>query len=145
MRSPEPHSRDAGFTLVEAMLVFVVLGILTAWAAPRFDVAVEQTRVDQAAAALRSIWLGQRMHWLEHQTFAATLDELVEERFLDGPMAAQTAPFVLAITDADAEAFGATAERTDSTEWTGTVAIDERGAITGETHGGGGQIVSPAQ
>src|SRR5262245_9107525 len=136
--------RVAGTSLLELMLVLVVLGILVAFATPRFDVAVEQTRVDQAAAALRSLWLAERLNWLEHQSFSTDLDALADQRFIDQAVVAQTQPFVFSVDDADAQAFAVTAQRTGSTAWSGSLGIDESGAITGSTQDEDGHVCAPA-
>jgi Tfp pilus assembly protein PilE len=134
----------AGQTLVELMLVFTLIGILVGWASPRFEVAMEQTRVDQAASMLRSVWLAERMHWLEHKTFTDELDELAAQRFVDQPLVAQTAPFTLSIDEADAQTLEVEAVRTGGSVWTGTLSLDATGAITGSTQDDGGHVVSPS-
>ena len=135
---------EAGNSLLELMLVLLVLGILVGWGSPRFDAAVEQTRVDQAAAALRSLWLGERMHWLEHRSYTDDLDLLAEERLVDEALVAQTEPFVFSIDDADEQTLAASAERTGSNSWSGSLGIDESGALSGTTHDEDGTVVSPA-
>src|SRR5262245_14943485 len=77
-RAGDPDSRagERGTTVVEVTLVVLVLGVLASMAWPRFAVAGEQARVDQAAAELRSIWVGQRLHWLETGEFAGNLATL---------------------------------------------------------------------
>ena len=139
-----PARPAAGHTLLELMLVFTVIGILVAWASPRFDVAVEQTRVDQAAAALRSVWLAERLHWLEHRSFTADLDALAEARLVDQALLDQTQPFVYAIEAADEQTLSASAERTGSEAWSGLLDLDETGAIGGSTQHEDGTVVSPA-
>lgn len=139
-----PTRGEAGITLLELTLVFTVIGILVSWASPRFDVAVEQTRVDQAAATLRTIWLAERMNWLEHKTFSDDLDALAAQRLVDGPMVAQHVPFTLAIDEADEQSFSASAQRTGGGVWTGTLSIDETGKIVGSTQDEGGHVVYPA-
>ena len=145
MPRAEPSARrPAGNTLLELMLVVCVLGILVGWGAPRYDEAVEQTRVDQAAAGLRSVWLAERMHWLEHRAFTDDLGELADERLVDQALVDQAEPFVFAIDDADAETVSISAERTGSGAWSGTLAIDESGALSGSTQDEDGTVVSPA-
>jgi Tfp pilus assembly protein PilE len=78
---------------MELMLVVAVLGVLVAWSSPHYTVAVEQTRVDAAAAALRSIWIGQRLHCLEHGSYAGALDVLESQRFVDGALLTVSKPF----------------------------------------------------
>ena len=148
MRRAEPVRRrartDAGHTLLELMLVLCVLGVLVGWGAPRFAAAVEQTRVDQAAAALRSVWLAERLHWLEHRSYSADLELLVDERLVDEALLEQDEPFVFAIEAADAETLAVSAERTGSDAWSGLLDIDETGAVGGSTQHEDGTVVSPA-
>jgi len=134
----------AGNTLMELMLVVIVLGILVGFGAPRYEVAVEQTRVDQAASALRSLWLAERLNWLEHRTFSDDLGALAGERFVDAALVSQKKPFVFSVETADEQAFDVSAERTGSSAWTGTLGLDETGAITGSTQDEDGHVVSPA-
>jgi Tfp pilus assembly protein PilE len=134
----------AGNTLMELMLVCAVLGILVGWGAPRFEVAVEQTRVDQAASALRSVWLAERLSWLEHRTFSDDLGALAGQRFVDAALVKQGQPFVLVVEAADAQGFAISAERTGSSAWVGALDLDETGAITGSTQDGNGHVVTPA-
>lgn len=144
MRCAEPARRRAGHTLLELMLVLCVMGVLVGWGAPRFAAAVEQTRVDQAAAALRSVWLAERLHWLEHRSYSDDLDELADGRLVDQALLDQTEPFVFAIESADAGTLSVTAERTGSEAWSGLLDIDESGAVGGSTQHEDGTVVSPA-
>jgi len=139
-----PPARVAGNTLMEVLLVLLVLGILVGWGTPRFDVAVEQTRVDQAAAALRSLWLAERLNWLEHKSFTGDLDLLAEQRFVDQALVAQHSPFSYSVEAADAQSFDIAAERAGSTAWTGALGIDQAGTITGSTQDKDGHVVTAA-
>lgn len=143
-RRPAVGRAVAGSTLMELMLVVAVLGILVGWGAPRYEVAVEQTRVDQAAAALRSVWLAERLNWLEHHTFSDDLDALAGQRLVDAALVNQAQPFVLVVEAADAQGFSISADRTGSSAWTGALDLDETGAITGSTQDENGHVVSPA-
>ena len=138
------HRTSAGSTLMELMLVVAVLGILVGFGAPRYDVAVEQTRVDQAASALHSLWVAERLNWLEHRTFSDDLGARAGQRFVDAAVASQAQPFVFVVEAADAQAFSISAERTGSSSWSGTLGLDETGDITGSTQDGNGHVVSPA-
>ena len=140
----ERRAGHAGHTLLELMLVLCVLGVLVGWGMPRFAAAVEQTRVDQAAAALRSVWLAERLHWLEHRSFTADLDALADARLVDQALLDQAEPFVFAIEAADEQTLSATAERTGSEAWSGLLDLDETGAIGGSTQHEDGTVVSPA-
>jgi type II secretory pathway pseudopilin PulG len=146
VRAPVPQgARSArGTTLLEVTLVTVVLGVLLGQGLPRFERAGEQVRVDAAAAGLRSLWLAQRLHWLEAGTFADELDTLSELRLVDATVAAAAEGFVLEVLDGDAQGFAARALRVDSGHWTGELTLDESGAVQGFTQDAGGQHVQPA-
>ena len=137
------RTAQRGTTVVEVTLVVLVLGVLASMAWPRFAVAGEQARVDQAAAELRSVWVGQRLHWLETGEFAASLATLRAERLLDKAVGAATTPFHCEILHGDEAGFDARAVRAGSTAWTGELLLDEEGVITGTTSHGG-EHVSPS-
>lgn len=144
LRRERPGRAAAGNTLMELMLVVAVLGILVGWGVPRYEVAVEQTRVDQAAAALRSVWLAERLNWLEHKTFSDDLGGLAGQRLIDAAIAKQGEPFVFVVQAADSQGFAISAERTGSNAWVGALDLDETGDITGSTQDGNAHVVTPA-
>jgi Tfp pilus assembly protein PilE len=133
----------AGITLVEVMLVVAVIGVIAARAEPHFRIALEQMRVDAAAAGLRSLWVAERMWWLEAREFSDSAAELAERRLLDAAATGQATPFAFALLDADAEGFTARMQRTGSLDWTGALFIDESGEITGSSHDAEGRHVYP--
>ncbi|HTE04952.1 MAG TPA: prepilin-type N-terminal cleavage/methylation domain-containing protein [Planctomycetota bacterium] len=143
MHRPRPHRSSAGISLIEVMLVLVVIGVLAAMAIPRFGTATEQAHVDQAAAALRSVWVAERLWWLEEHAFCGSTDELLEQRLLDRSLVEQTAPFTLLIEGASEDAFTARMMRTGSDAWSGELVIDERGDVTGFSAGESGLHVLP--
>lgn len=141
---PRREDNHRGMVLMEIMLAFTVVGILIAWAWPRFDVAVEQTRVDQAAAALRSVWLGQRLQWLEHHAFTGSLQDLADQRLVDDALLTAGEPFSFTLASSGPEQFVALASRTGSSVWSGTLSVDESGDVAGSTQKPGGWVVTPA-
>jgi Tfp pilus assembly protein PilE len=132
-----------GTTVVEVTLVILVLGVLASMAWPRFAVAGEQARVDAASAELRSLWLAQRLHWLETGSFADHLSTLRAELLIDKAVGASAAPFSTAILHGDEASFDARARRAGSEVWHGELLLDEAGQIAGSTSDGG-QNVSPS-
>ena len=134
----------AGSTLTEVMIVLVVLGLLTTMAWPRFDVACEATRAGQAVGVLRSIWLAQRMHWVEHGAFADSLTDLADQKLLDAAVATSAQPFVYSVLAADEASFAVQAVRAGSQAWSGTLVLDETGELTGQLQDGEGHHVVPA-
>ena len=141
---PAVPRTQAGITLAETMIVVIVLGLLTTMAWPRFDVACEATRAEDASAVLRSVWLAQRMHWLEHGAFAHSLQDLSDEHLLDKAVKGLTQPFSYSLLNGDASGFAVQAQRAGSQEWSGTLVLDETGALTGQIQDGKGHHVVPA-
>ena len=132
-----------GFSLVEVMVVVVVIGILVAIAVPHYDRAVEQSRADIAAANLRAIWSAQRMYWLENHAYASTLSSLSSLGLLDPAVVIGTSGYAYAVPTADANNFTATATRSGTTQWSGTLTIDDTGAISGALQAAGNRNITP--
>lgn len=135
--------RERGHTLLEVLVVLAVLMTVIGAVGPSYRVAMEQTRVDAGAAMLHSIWHAQRLHWLESRTYAKTLAELVGEGTLDAAVASATAPFSFEILSANPKTFRARARRGGSKEWSGTLTIDEQGALDGWVEDAEGRRVEP--
>lgn len=57
------RQQNAGFTLLEAMIVVAIIGILAAIAAPSFQDMIERNRLKQAAEALKS-----DLQWMRTET-----------------------------------------------------------------------------
>jgi type IV pilus assembly protein PilE len=138
-RATGPRGRT-GSTLVELSVVVVVTGILASMAVPSFRRALEQARVDQAAANLRTIWAAQRFYRLEHGVYAPTIEALyladliplelahLEADELGEPRAENSSAFVYEIGGQDLSAgFIATATRRYSPMWGGGLQLDETG------------------
>lgn len=67
---------DAGFTLIELMMVVAILAVLVAVAIPYF-LGIRHAAQDQAAHTdLRNILLAEKMVWLEEGDYTADLDAL---------------------------------------------------------------------
>lgn len=142
-RSRDPRG-PSGITLVEVLLVLVVLGVLLGMAWPRFGLASEQARVDMAAGVLRSVWLAQRLHHLETGAYADDFAQLAALRLLDATVAEEVQPFSYALEAPGPDAFTAQALRAGSSEWSGALAIDEGGGVSGSTVDLEGRHVLPA-
>lgn len=60
---------QAGFTLVELLVVFLVLGVLAATAMPLFAVYRQRASGSEAQAMLKQILDAEIMYYLEHDAF----------------------------------------------------------------------------
>ena len=122
------------------MVVLAIMGVLVSIAAPTYQKAVEQSRVDIAAANLRTIWAAQRYYHLEYHVYASNWDALKFDRF------SEAAVGVLELNVLSADSYytytissnadgSATASRVGSTVYTGTLVItsagDNAGIVTG--------------
>jgi Tfp pilus assembly protein FimT len=59
------------------MVTIAVIAVLTSFGIPRFMKALEQSRVDIAAANLRAGWTARRLYWLKYQTYADSMSSLI--------------------------------------------------------------------
>ena len=133
--------RQRGFTLLEITVVTIIMGLLVAMVAPTYRQAVEQARVDMCVERLRSIWSAQRLHWLEHRSYAASLDALDDAGLLDRASFKNPEPFSFQVV-AVGESWTAEAQRQGSA-WTGTISIDDEGILSGYVEDAGGRHVMP--
>ena len=145
-----------GHTLVEVTICMLVLGVLTSFGVPRFTRALEQSRVDIAAANLRAVWTAERLYWLKHQSFASAsdlsslisdpnLDSTPPDNFLDPHVNSANSVYVCSVTDATATTFTASATRSGSAGWSSTLAIDQNGTVTGSVTDPSGNVFRPSQ
>ncbi|HVE14454.1 MAG TPA: prepilin-type N-terminal cleavage/methylation domain-containing protein [Elusimicrobiota bacterium] len=138
---------ERAFTLVELLVVSTVLAILVGYSIPKFYRALEQTQVDLAAANLELIWSAQRLYYAQNRSFAASISDLQTAGLLDQSfvtvISKPDAKMAYAIAAADASSFEATATRSNSGHWSGTLTINEQGSLTGQINGIGGEVVSP--
>ena len=120
-----------GFTLIEVTIVMTMAAVLTVMAVPSFRRSLERSRADLAAANLKAIWAAQQLYWLEYKTYTDDLAELSSLGLIDTTVVSGSGGYVFTLNDADAAAFEASATRSGSTQWTGTLSIDQTGALTG--------------
>jgi prepilin-type N-terminal cleavage/methylation domain-containing protein len=123
--------RRRGMSLIELMVVVTLTGVLAAFAVPSYRRGVEQSRVDQAAGTLRTVWAAQRLYKLDNPSYAADLHTLANTGFIDSSLSGLQTPYSYLITAASSSGFTVVAQRSGSAVWSGTLSLDESGVITG--------------
>lgn len=76
MKLPGGSRHRAGFTLVELMIVVVIIGILTALAVPKFNMAAHKSREKEAELILKQVYSMQSAYAANFGTYATTVTEL---------------------------------------------------------------------
>lgn len=134
---------QAGFSLVELVIVITIAGILMTFAVPKTSVTVENTHVNQGVAGMRSIWLAQRRYRMEYDRFAPSLKTLVQEGFAQKQVLEQEDPFSYKVRSTSNGKLTIMAERFGDSGWKGTLTLDEMGKIGGSVRDRGGRSVAP--
>lgn len=146
MTHPSPATRHParrgrrGQTLLELMVALTVMGVLASMTVPTYRRAVEQTKLDVAAANLREIWAAQRLLYLENRSYSADYGVLSGA---GAPIFAQPAldPWYQYQISVGGSGFVASATRVNSTEFGGSMAIDQTGTLSGEIYDSSGRIL----
>ncbi len=68
--------KDEGFTLIELLVVIIIIGILSAIALPSFLSQASKARQSEAKNNIGAVNRAQQAHYLENQTFTATIGDL---------------------------------------------------------------------
>lgn len=76
MKSISPARKSSGFTLVELAVVVVIIGVLAAFAVPRFLASVERSKAAEAFNYLSSVHSSQERYHARQGTYAAVLSSL---------------------------------------------------------------------
>lgn len=76
-KNQEMERKDAGFTLIEILLVVVIIGILAAIAVPRLGGRVGQSQVKAAQGSISAIRLAVNMYEVDNGKFPESLQNLI--------------------------------------------------------------------
>ncbi len=63
-------------TLIEIIVVIMILAVLASISAPRFSHMIENQRAAAASVSLKSIFLSQRRHFIDHDSYATAIGDL---------------------------------------------------------------------
>ena len=70
------NTRNSGFTLVELAVVVVIIGVLAAFAVPRFLSSVERSKAAEAFNFLSTVHSAQERYQARQGTYSDSLDKL---------------------------------------------------------------------
>lgn len=91
------NTKQAGFTLVELLIVVIILGILAAVVIPQFNSAANESKEAAIASNLATVRQAVEMYKVQHDdafppaaTGAAFVDQLVESTDIDGDTTGST-------------------------------------------------------
>ena len=126
---------------MEVMVTMAVIGVLIASSATIMSRTVEQVYADYAGSGLHAIWNAQRMHWVEHRTYASDIATLQAQGMLAESLNSQR--YQYAVVSADDETFSVEADRVNSDRWSGAFMVDQTGVITG-TVTNGSHVLRPS-
>ena len=62
------NKAQAGFTLIELMIVVAIIGILAAVAIPAFMKYIKKSKTTEATTHVQKIYLGARTYWMDRNT-----------------------------------------------------------------------------
>jgi prepilin-type N-terminal cleavage/methylation domain-containing protein len=133
----------AGFSLVEVLIAVLIVCVFAVQGVQHYTLASETANVDTACATLRSIRTAQRLYRLEHASFDPDLPDLSTLGLVEARLAAETDPFSFVVESADSATFVARADRHSQGTWTGSITIDQAGALHGSVESSGGEHVFP--
>ena len=67
------NKAQAGFTLIELMIVVAIIGILAAVAIPAFMKYIKRSKTTEATTHVQKIYLGARTYWMDRNTAEGTI------------------------------------------------------------------------
>jgi type IV pilus assembly protein PilE len=74
--TPSSASQHAGYSLLEAIISVIILGIVISVAIPNFTVTIEKTRASEGVKILSEVLTAQRAFFAEHQAYATDWADL---------------------------------------------------------------------
>ncbi|MGD8782589.1 MAG: prepilin-type N-terminal cleavage/methylation domain-containing protein [Ignavibacteria bacterium] len=99
---------EDGFSMTELMVVLVIIGVLVLLALPRLMPVVTKAKTTEAKLGLKQVYMLEKSHKFEYDTFSLELTEIGFEQELlitEGG----TARYLIEIKEADVKSFTATA------------------------------------
>lgn len=102
------EAEEAGYSLLELMIVIVIIGILALIAIPKFTGVTTKAKMTEAKTMLRQVYTLQKAHYFERDRYGSDLAAI---GFEQTPLVSDggTARYVIAIEDASTQDFVATA------------------------------------
>lgn len=136
-------ARVGGFSLLETMAVLTISAVLMTIAVPGIGKNSEVVRVSKAASDLRSLWRAERRYRLEQGTFADSLAALENAGYIRSALVSATEPFTYQVTVGKRSDLTIEAKRTGSSNWYGTLRINELGELSGDVKSKDGHLLTP--
>jgi type IV pilus assembly protein PilA len=100
---------QAGFTLIELMIVVAIIGILAAVAIPAFMKYIKKSKTTEATTHVQKIYTGARAYWMDRNTQeGAIVADAPQFPTVDGTLAGAGAPLT---ANTDCCINGGTAEK----------------------------------
>jgi prepilin-type N-terminal cleavage/methylation domain-containing protein len=145
--APRPRRRG-GYTLLEVVVALTIMAVMISIPAPLFTRAIEQSRLDVAAANVRAVWCAERLYRLEYGTYT-DLDTLAAEKLLDPTLASGgSSYYAYSVSAADGstmvDSFVVRAIHPDSPRCSGYLTIDQDGRLACSVSYGGTSAMNPS-
>ena len=71
-----PAGKNAGFTLIELLVVVLIIGILAAVALPKYELAVEKSRMAEAVTMISAIAKAEQLYYMANGEYTDDIEEL---------------------------------------------------------------------